>query len=80
MPVFCSVDDKLVPLYRIVWISELPHFCGDADCEREGQYEICLGEEESVWAASRDQHAKAVAALEAWLMGRQQEDDPNEIF
>ena len=51
MPVFCEVDDKRVPLYRIVWISELPHFCGDEECQREGQYEIHLDTEESVWGS-----------------------------
>ncbi len=37
-----KVDDKHLPLYRIVWVSDLPHFCGDDECEREGQYEIRL--------------------------------------
>ena len=45
MPVFCQIDDKHIPLYRIVWISDLPHFCGDAECQREGQYEIRLEHE-----------------------------------
>ncbi len=38
MSVFCTIDDKQVPLYRVLWVSALPHFCGDDDCQREGQY------------------------------------------
>ena len=57
MPVFCQIDDKTVPLYRIIWVSDLPHFCGDGDCQREGQYEIRLEQGEAVWAslAERDE-------------------------
>ena len=82
MPVFCQVDDKHVPLYRIVWISDLPHFCGDEECQREGQYEIRLDAEESVWG-SLAEHDAAVAALEAWLRGQDEpedepQDEPNE--
>ena len=36
MSAFCLVDDKHVPLYRILWVSELPHFCGSDDCQQEG--------------------------------------------
>jgi hypothetical protein len=76
MPLFCHVDDKQVPLYRIVWISDLPHFCGDGDCEREGQYEIRLEQSESVWATLA-QHDAAVEALQGWLLGQEQEDELN---
>jgi hypothetical protein len=76
MPLFCHVDDKQVPLYRIVWISDLPHFCGDGDCQREGQYEIRLEQSESVWATLA-QHDAAVEALHAWLLGQEQEDELN---
>jgi len=65
MSVFCMVDDKYVPLYRILWISALPHFCGTEQCEREGQYEIRLEDGESVWASARERDA-ALGALEAW--------------
>ena len=74
MPVFCQVDDKHVPLYRIVWISDLPHFCGDGECQREGQYEIRLEQSESVWA-SLPERDTAVEALQSWLLGQQQEDE-----
>jgi hypothetical protein len=76
MPVFCLVDDKHVPLYRILWISDLPHFCGDEECEREGEYEIRLEQGESIWA-DLTEHDAAVTALEAWLLGQQQEDESN---
>ena len=54
MSVFCLVDDKHIPLYRILWVSELPHFCGTSDCQREGQYEIRLEQGESVWEPGAD--------------------------
>jgi hypothetical protein len=76
MPVFCQIDDKHVPLYRIVWLSDLPHFCGDSECQREGQYEIRLEEGESVWASLAQRDA-AVELLEAWLEDRQEEDESN---
>ncbi len=74
MPVFCCVDDKHVPLYRILWIADLPHLCGDEDCQREGQYEIRLEDGESVWGSLPERDA-AVEALEAWLHG--QDDKPS---
>jgi hypothetical protein len=77
MPVFCHVDDKIVPLYRIVWIAELPHFCGDEECQREGQYEIRLEGDESVWG-NAGEHEAAVGALEAWLRGEQQDEEQQE--
>ena len=29
---FANVDDKFVPLYRLIWVSAVPHFCGNDDC------------------------------------------------
>ena len=71
MSAFCTADDKHVPLYRILWISAVPHFCGAEDCEREGQYEIRLEEGESVWA-SCDERDKAISAIEAWQAGEEE--------
>jgi hypothetical protein len=65
MSIFCTVDEKDVPLYRILWISRLPHFCGSDDCQREGQYEIRLEQGESIWANAAEREA-VHAALEAW--------------
>jgi hypothetical protein len=63
--VFCVIDDKHVPLYRILWISALPHFCGSPDCRREGDYEVRLDCGESVWADRAERDA-ALEALEVW--------------
>lgn len=65
MSVFCLVDDKHVPLYRVMWVSDLPHFCGAADCQREGQYEVRLEHGETVWA-NRQQRDVLLEAIEAW--------------
>jgi hypothetical protein len=62
---FCLIDNKHVPLHRILWVSELPHFCGSDECEREGEYEVRLEDEESVWA-TRQQRDAVLAAIEAW--------------
>jgi hypothetical protein len=72
MSVLCRVDDKHVPLYRIVWVSELPHFCGAAECQREGMYEIRLEQGETVWATQAERDA-ALQALESWLAGEKGE-------
>ncbi|HYW79904.1 MAG TPA: hypothetical protein VE890_10035 [Thermoguttaceae bacterium] len=62
---FCMIDDKHVPLYRIMWVSDVPHFCGSEECQREGQYEIRLEQGESLWASQLQRDA-ALAALNAW--------------
>jgi len=60
-----KVDDKFVPLYRIVWASDIPHFCGEPDCMHEGDYEIRLDVDDSLWtnAIERDE---VVQALTRW--------------
>jgi len=75
MSVFCKIDEKYVPLYRILWISALPHFCGDTECQREGEYEVRLEEGESVWG-SREERDAALAAIEAW-QGGACDDEPS---
>ena len=69
MSAFCLVDDKHVPLYRILWVAELPHFCGSSECEREGAYEIRLEHDESVWG-SREERDAVLAAIQTWQEGR----------
>ena len=59
------VDDKHVPLYRIVWVSDLPHWCGEEDCGREGEYEIRLDVDDSLWTSLKGRDA-VVAALNKW--------------
>ena len=69
MSIFIEVDDKFVPLYRVMWISATPHFCGEEDCVREGSYEVRLEQAESVWAnpAERD---RILEQLERWQGGQ----------
>lgn len=59
------IDDKHVPLYRIVWVADVPHFCGEEDCTREGDYEIRLDVDDSLWTNHVGRDA-VVAALNAW--------------
>jgi hypothetical protein len=66
--VFCVVDDKHIPLYRVMWVAKTPHFCGDEECEREGQYEIRLEQGESVWGTLRERDTMLLA-LEQWQGG-----------
>jgi hypothetical protein len=63
--VFCIIDDKYVPLYRVMWVAATPHFCGDEQCTREGFYEIRLEQGESVWAKA-DERDRMLQQLEAW--------------
>ena len=63
--VFTLVDDKHVLLHRILWVAQTPHFCGEDDCTREGQYEIRLEFDESVWA-NREERDQTVVALESY--------------
>lgn len=76
MSIFCAIDDKYVPLYRIVWISAVPHFCGADECQHEGDYEVRLEQGEAVWA-TREERDEAVAALEAWH-GEDEDEDEEE--
>ncbi len=68
MSVFALIDDKHVPLYRVIWIAATPHFCGEEDCEREGFYEVRLEQAESVWA-NQQQRDEVLAAIESWHTG-----------
>jgi hypothetical protein len=72
--VFVVVDDKHVPLYRIMWISDVPHFCGNEDCTCEGDYEVRLEQDESVWA-SRQERDNVLKAVENWYNGEQHDHD-----
>jgi hypothetical protein len=77
MSIFCRIDDKHVPLYRIVWVAATPHFCGDEECVREGYYEIRLEQGESVWASvvERDE---LLQRLESWNSGLDVPEDEEE--
>lgn len=71
-PVFCIIDDKHVPIWRILWVSAVPHFCGSEDCRREGQYEVRLEQRESVWANPKERD-EILSTLEHWY---RQESEP----
>ncbi len=66
--ILCRIDDKLIPLYRVMWVGAVPHFCGSDDCMREGQYEVKLEQDESLWA-SHDERDLLVQSLEKWQGG-----------
>ncbi len=72
--VFHKVDDKHIPLYRVIWISDVPHFCGEEDCLAEGRYEVRLEQDESVYA-SREERDGLMSALEKWQSGFDSEDE-----
>ena len=76
MSVFCRIDDKHIPLYRVMWVSATPHYCGEEDCVREGSYEIRLEQGESVWA-NQQERDEMLACLETWQggMGLAEEDE-----
>ncbi len=76
MTSFCTIDDKHVPLYRILWVAAVPHFCGSESCQHEGQYEIRLEQEETLWA-TQEERDTALAAIETWQSGC--EPDENEL-
>jgi hypothetical protein len=71
---FCQVDDKYVPLYRVLWVSATPHFCGAPDCQQEGDYEIRLEQGESVWG-TREERDAMLRALEEWQGGAEPSDE-----
>ena len=68
MSILCNIDDKFIPLYRIMWVAATPHFCGEEGCVREGSYEIRLEQGESVWANSQDRDI-IIQQLEQWQGG-----------
>lgn len=74
---FCIIDDKHVPLYRILWVSDIPHFCGDEQCLCEGQYEVRLEQGESLWT-NREQRDSVIDALERWHTGDDLDADGEE--
>lgn len=68
MSIFCRVDDKFLPLYRVLWVAATPHFCGEAECQCEGLYEIAIEGGESVWA-NHDEKDRLLEMLEDWQAG-----------
>lgn len=72
--IFTLIDDKHVPLYRIIWVADVPHFCGNEDCAYEGDYEVRLEGDESVFA-SRHERDSVLRALEQWYNGYERGHD-----
>ena len=65
MSIFCRIDDKLIPLYRVLWVAATPHFCGESECNCEGLYEITLdGGSEPIWAR-HDEKERLIEQIEA---------------
>lgn len=60
------IDDKHVPLSRIVWVSEIPHFCGSEECTVEGRYEVRLEGDESLFG-TREERDSCLEALTEWF-------------
>ena len=61
-----KIDDKHVPLYRIVYVADVPHFCGDPECMHEGEYEVRLDVDEiSIWVGQNERDL-AVRILQQW--------------
>jgi hypothetical protein len=77
MSIFCTIDDKHVPLYRVMWVAATPHFCGEEDCVREGFYEVRLEQGESVWATAQERD-QMLEQLEQWQGGLGPEDPHEE--
>ena len=72
--IFVKVDDKHVPLYRVIWAADVPHFCGSEDCEVEGRYEIRLEGDESLFG-TREERDAVMHAIESWHAGPE-DDEP----
>ena len=81
MSVFCVIDDKHVPVFRIMWIAVTPHFCGEEDCVREGYYEVRLEQGESVWANAKERN-HVLEQIESWQgidpAGEEEEEEEEE--
>jgi len=77
MSILCRIDDKMIPLYRVMWIASTPHYCGEEDCQREGFYEIRLEQGESVWASTEERETMQ-QHLEQWQGGLGPVDEADE--
>ena len=62
---FSLIDDKHVPLARIVWVADIPHFCGNEDCLVEGKYEIRVEADNSLFA-TREERDATLEVLRHW--------------
>jgi hypothetical protein len=69
------IDDKFIPLYRVLWVGKTPHYCGEEDCMREGYYEIRLEDGESVWG-NQEERDGLLDAIETWCGGTEGGEGP----
>jgi hypothetical protein len=65
MSIFCRIDDKLIPIYRVLWVSATPHFCGEPECQAEGLYEISLDSGDPIWARHEEKE-RLIEQIEEW--------------
>ena len=65
MSIFCRIDDKLIPIYRVLWVSATPHFCGEPECHAEGMYEVALDAGEPIWA-QHEEKERLIEQIEEW--------------
>ncbi len=72
-----KIDDKHLPLYRIVWVSDVPHFCGEPDCMHEGDYEVRLDVDDSLWTNGKGRN-EVLQALAHWCGEPKSGEDDNE--
>lgn len=63
--IFAIIDDKHIPLARIVWVSDIPHFCGSEECDVEGKYEIRLDADDSLFA-NREERDATLETMKGW--------------
>ncbi|PHS00739.1 MAG: hypothetical protein COA78_23585 [Blastopirellula sp.] len=66
--IFSIIDDKHIPIYRVLWIADVPHFCGEDDCTCEGRYEVRLEQAESIWS-NREERDDLLKKMESWQTG-----------
>ena len=70
-PVFCIVDDKSIPLYRIMWISNLPHFCGQVRVQGRHRGGQAAAQEEPAEPDRQKRHRRTQQHLVGRSAGRQ---------
>ena len=73
-----KLDDKWIPLYRILWVADVPHFCGEPDCMHEGDYEVRLEADDSIWTNTQGRDA-AIQSLSEWSTGPPPEDGKGDL-
>ena len=57
-----------------MWVSDVPHFCGEDDCLHEGEYEIRLDVDDSMWTNGEGRDS-VIDALNAWCSDPQPDSE-----